>query len=348
MSNEQEARIALVAATYKRPGALATLLESLRSQRLDPELFEVAVVVDGLDECEEEYRKLLNVTHAEASFRLSYAFQSNAGPSVARDRAIGLTTAPWICIVDDDMDLAADFLDAHLRLLEAGGSETVVIGKVVPEEAWERQPLYEAMRTKGMLRMHEQIESGARQAEPAAFVTQNVSLSRKKYLEVGGLDAELRLGEDTELGFRLKAAGANFVFGSRASAVHRSRIGSYESWLARQFEYGRISFQLYEKLGRDPAAHPLRNLVTGNPIKSIIVHMACWWDPLALTAISFLRLMGLSFHAAGLNLPAIATHNAIMALAYHVGVKRTLGSWAAVLREERSFKLMPERPLLPS
>ena len=348
MTTDSAPKLAIVAATYKRPGALATLLGSLRTQRLGADVFEVCIVVDGIDEYEHEYRRVLEDTKARSGFRLTYAFQSNAGPSVARNQAIGLTSAPWLCIVDDDMDLAPTFLEAHLEALQAGGEDTVVIGRVVPEDGWEWQPLYEAMRTKGMLKMHEALATGLRSPEPAAFVTQNVSLSRRMYQDVGKLDEQLRLAEDTELGFRLQFAGARFVFEPRASAVHRSRIGSYEGWLSRQLQYGKTAIQIYEKLGRDPAAHPLRNLVTGSTLKSLAVYATCWSDPLAHTTIGGLRFLGVCLHRLGLVAPAIGTHNAIMAVAYHLGLKESLGSWKAVLNEARSFAVTPGRPLHPS
>lgn len=339
--------IALVVATHKRPEALTTLLDALRAQRLDPTRFEVSVVVDGYDESEGAYREILEAAAEECKFSLCFAFQTNAGPAAARNHAIRLATAPWICIVDDDMDLDPEFLGAHLELLQEGGPDTVVIGRVVPEEGWERQPLYEAMRTKAMLRMHHQIEQGW-PANPAAFVTQNVSLSRDLFHRVGGLDEGLRLGEDTELGFRLLHAGARFVFGTRAAAVHRSRIGSYRGWLARQFEYGRLSLDLYAKARRDPAAHPLRNLVTGNRLKYLAVHLMCWSDAVGHGCIAALRMLGLLLHRVGLLGPAIATHSGIMAVAYHLGVKQALGSWNAVLEEQRIFTGLPGRPLHPS
>lgn len=348
LDSDRVPKIALVAASYKRPEALATLLGSLRTQTLPAEDFEVAVVVDGIDETQESYVRLLEEERASGGLRLSYEFQSNAGPSAARNRAIRLVSAPWICIVDDDMELTPDFLDAHLSGLEEGRPMAVVIGKVIPESGWERQPLYEAMRTKNTLRMHDELANGRRPPAPAVFVTQNVSLSRELYWRVGGLDEQLRLGEDTELGFRLQFAGADFVFGPRAAAVHRSRIGSYEGWLERQLEYGRTSLLLYEKLGRASSAHPLRNLVTGNRYKAIVVHLSCWSDLLSRIMMSGLRGLGVAFQKLGLFSPAIATHNAIMAIAYHQGFKETVGSWRAFVEEERRFIRTPGRPLHPS
>lgn len=341
-------RIALVAATYRRPDALATLLRSLHAQRLAPEEFEVAVVVDGIDEHVEEYRSVIAAAQAQARFRLAHAFQENAGPSAARNRAIALTSAPWLCIVDDDMDLSADFLHAHLAALEGAGERAVVIGRVVPEDGWERQPLYEAVRTRGMLEMHEGIEGGTRRGQASAFVTQNVSLARALYQEVGGLDERLRLGEDTELGFRLEIAGARYFFASEAAAVHRSRIGSYETWLERQFEYGRKAVYMYERVGRHALAHPLRNLVNGSRLNSLAVHVTGWSDPLARFAIASLRRLGDGLQRIGITGPAISTHSAILAVAYHLGVKEALGSWPALLHEKRAFAARTDRPPDPT
>lgn len=341
-------RIALVAATYRRPDALATLFRSLHTQRLAPEEFEVAVVVDGIDEHEEEYRTVIAAAKARARFRLVHALQQNAGQSVARNRAIGLTSAPWLCIVDDDMDLSADFLHAHVAALEAAGERAVVIGRVVPEDGWERQPLYESVRTRGMLELHEEIAAGTRRAQASALVTQNVSLPRALYEEVGGLDERLRLGEDTELGFRLEIAGARYFFAAEAAAVHRSRIGSYETWLARQIEYGRNAVYIYERVGRHALAHPLRNLVNGSRLNSLAVHLTGWSDPLARNCIASLRRLGDGLQHIGITGPAISTHSAILAVAYHVGVKEALGSWSALLREKRAFAARTDRPPDPT
>jgi glycosyltransferase involved in cell wall biosynthesis len=344
----QACQITVVIASYKRPDALTTALASLRRQTLSSSAFEVAVVIDGVDETEAQYRRVLDAACAGEPFRVRYEFQANAGQSVARHRAILAASTPWICVIDDDMDLLPAFLEAHLAALTAGTSKTVVIGRVIPEEKWEAAPLYEAVRTSHMLEWHDVLGRGEQEPWGYTLVTQNVSFSRAFYLEVGGFDKALRLGEDSELGLRFEFAGGRFVFSSQAAAIHRSRVGSYDAWLRRCVEYGRSGVYIYEKLGRDLRAHPLRNLVNGSRLNAVMVRALCWSDTCAYSGISALRLVGNALQRAGLVAPAIATHKAILALAYHLGVKSALGSWARVVEAARTFAATPEAPRHPT
>jgi GT2 family glycosyltransferase len=340
--------IALIVASCRRPDAIATLIRALDRQTLPRDRYEVAVVVDSRDELEPEYRRVFARAIDELALPLSFAFQANAGPGAARDRAIGMTRARWICISDDDMDPAPGYLAAHLAALERGGPDTVVIGSVVPEDGWKRQPLYEAVRTRSMLELHEGLRTGARRADGAVLVTQNVALARTAYQRVGGFDPNLRLAEDTEFGWRLEREGARFVFEDGARAVHRSRVGSYDTWLERQFQYGRNAVYIHLKLGGDPRSHPLRNLMNGDPVKALAVRSLCWSDELALAGIAVLHAIGGALRALGLNRPAIATHKAILAVAFHLGVKQVVGSWPAVRALSRGFLELPNRPLDPT
>jgi GT2 family glycosyltransferase len=340
-------KLVLVVATYRRPDAMRTLLASLERQTLARESFEVRVVVDGRDEHESAYRALFTEA-TQRGLPLVAVFQDNAGQSVARHRAILDSTAPWICVIDDDMDLVPGFLAAHLEALEAGGPRTVVIGRVVPEDGWEQQPLYEAVRTQAMLELHQGLARGTLRAQPSAFVTQNVSLSRAAYLEGGGFDEKLRLGEDLEMGVRLLQAGAHFVFVEGAAATHRSRVGAWSTWLSRQVAYGRSAVYIHEKHDHSADTHPLRNLVNGSRLNALAVRSLCWSDRLGRGGIAGLRSLGEGLKRVGLPLPAIATHKAILAIAYHLGVKEALGSWRAVREEARAFAARPDRPPDPT
>jgi glycosyltransferase involved in cell wall biosynthesis len=339
-----QCQITVVVASYKRPDALHTVLTSLARQTLPPEQFELAIVIDGIDEHEARYRDVLERARGEVRFALRYEFQQNAGQSVARHRAIVSSTARWICVVDDDMDLLPEFLAAHAALLEAGTNKTVVIGRVIPEDGWEQAPLYEAVRTRHMLEWHDAMDHGGKAPSGYTLVTQNVAFGRDFYLSVGGFDPKLRLGEDSELGLRFEFAGGRFVFGSKAAAIHRSRVGSYDAWLRRCVDYGRNGVYIYDKLGRDPRTHPLRNLVNGSRMNAAAVHALCWSDALANAGIATLHSTGNVLQRVGLIAPAIATHKAILAIAFHVGVKDAVGSWPSLLRLKREFAATQEAP----
>ncbi len=333
-------------ATYRRPDAIQTLIASLERQTLGRDKFEVRIVVDGHDEHEPIYRSLFDAAAAR-NLPLVARFQDNAGQSVARHRAILATTAPWICVIDDDMELAPGFLAAHLSALEAGGPRTVAIGRVIPEQGWQQQPLYEAVRTYAMLELHQGLARGM-QPKPSAFVTQNVAFSREAYLEVGGFDDKLRLGEDLEIGMRLLESGSRFVFVDDAAAIHRSRVGAWSTWLSRQVAYGHNAVYIHEKHGYSADTHPLRNLVNGSRLNALAVRGLCWSDRLGRGSISGLRKLGEGLQRLGLAEPAIATHKAILAIAFHLGVKEALGSWNAVRDQARAFAARPDRPLDPT
>jgi glycosyltransferase involved in cell wall biosynthesis len=337
-------RISVVVASYRRPDALQTVLSSLATQLLPPSAFELAIVVDGIDEHEARYREILERARRELPFAIRYEFQENAGQSVARHRAIAGASARWMCVIDDDMELQPEFLSEHLALLEGGPSRTVVIGRVIPEDGWEQSPLYEAVRTSHMLQWHDELGKGLMAPTGYTLVTQNVSFGRAFYLEVGGFDPQLRLGEDSELGLRFEMAGGTFVFGTKAAAIHRSRVGSYGTWLRRCVEYGRVGVYIYRKLGGDLRAHPLRNLVNGSRLNAAAVHAFCWSDAMANAGIATLHTAGNVLQKAGLFGPAIATHKAILAMAFHVGVKDALGSWGALLQEKRRFATAAAAP----
>ena len=85
-----------------------------------------------------------------------------------------------------------------------------MIGRVIPEDEWERTPLYEAVRTSHMLEWHDDMGTGHKAPTGYTLVTQNVSFSKEFYLAVGGFDPKLRLGEDSELGLRFEFAGGTF------------------------------------------------------------------------------------------------------------------------------------------
>src|SRR5262245_54747705 len=107
-------QITVVIATHRRPDALKTALSSLIRQTLPPSEFDVAVVIDGFDETERQYRDVLEMLTGEVAFQLRFEFQANSGQSVARHRAIVGASTPWICVTDDDMELMPEFLAEHL------------------------------------------------------------------------------------------------------------------------------------------------------------------------------------------------------------------------------------------
>jgi len=338
-------RISLIIATYNRAGPLDRLLRNVQAQTLSPSEFEVVVCVDGSTDSTPQ---VLEEWTRQAKFPLLHLTQKNQGQASARHHAIQKAKSQRVVIVDDDMELCPEFLAEHEAAAASDSERTAVIGKVVPQEGWERKPLYEVVREDGMRRLHARLESGEQPPTATAFVTQNVSMPRKLYLDVGGFDPSLRLDEDRELGMRLERGGGKLVFAPKAWAVHRSDIGSYEKWERRQYEYGKYAVQVWEKYGRDPYLHPLRNFVNGSRGNRWAVKLLSRTAVTGSSGSQALRLLGGVLQKAGLWSPAVATHKAILAVQYHLGVKDALGSWAALAQSAEQFSQSPDRPREPT
>lgn len=339
------AEIAVVLATYNRARPLERLLEALERQTLPRGKWELVVAVDG---SVDDTADVLARWTKKGSLPLDHFTQKNAGQSVARDGALHRTKAPHIVVIDDDMELCPEFVEAHLEASRTVPGKTVVIGKVVAEDTYMRKPLFTAVGEHHHALLHERLERGDEAPNASAFVTQNVSFPRQMYLDVGGFDASLRLDEDRELGMRMERAGARFVFAPKAWAIHHSDVGSYEKWSKRHYEYGKYALQVWEKHGEDTHLHPLRNFVDGSRLNRALVQLVCRSDRTSKLAESTLRWVGNTLQRRGILEPAIYTHKAIQAVRYHQGLRDALGSWDAVMRMEKQYAESPDRPGVPT
>lgn len=339
--------IALVVASYNREKPLLELLENLRNQTLLPRRWEVWIAVDGstdgtMDMLSKWDRKNKNV------IPLHFFYQANSGQAKARHEAILRTEAERIVVIDDDMEVSPDFLTQHLKAAQEDPKHIVVIGKVMPRPKWRQFPLYSAVVEQGMQELHARLEKGAHIPSGTSFVTQNVSFPRALYLQTGGFDFSLRLDEDREMGLRLERNGGRFIFSRYAWAVHHSNIGAYETWRKRQYEYGLYAVKVWNKFHGDVYVHPLRNFATGSRMNHWAVRFFVPFDHVANLATHALRWIGVGLQKLRIYGPAIATHKAILALQYHLGVKHALGSWKELLRHHNAYLSDENSPKTPT
>jgi len=337
--------IAIVLATYNRARPLEHLLGALEKQTLARDAWELIVAVDGSTD---DTVKVLERWASRGTLPLQFLVQDNAGQSVARHKGILRTAAEYVVVIDDDMEVCPEFVEAHLEASRSLPGRAVVIGKVVPEKTFMKKPLFTAVGEHHLLLLHARLESGEQPPNATAFVTQNVSFPRKLYLDVGGFDASLRLDEDRELGIRMERAGGKFVFAPKAWAIHHSDVGSYEKWSRRHYEYGKYALQVWEKHGESILLHPLRNFVDGSRLNRALVQLVCRSDRRSQLVESALRRVGNALQELAVLEPAIYTHKAIQAVRYHQGLRDALGSWEAVRQMERQYAAAPDRPKAPT
>ena len=203
------------------------LLEGLRAQTLARDRYEVIVV----DPAADGTRRVLDALAADWSgprlrilrgpLRDGPAAKRNAGAAAARGRVLAFTDAD--CVPD------RGWLGAGLAAIDRGSE--LVQGAVLPPEEGPRHPLSHAIHVMSDVGLHE---------------TSNMFYERALFERLGGFTTRYfrrfgaPFGEDVELGWRARRAGARYGFEPSAVVHHpvgapslRSRLR--EQWLARAF-----------------------------------------------------------------------------------------------------------------
>jgi glycosyltransferase involved in cell wall biosynthesis len=205
----RDPEIAVAVASHNRPIRLRWLLNALEEQTLDRERFEVVVADDSVGE---EVAELLR-THPLAgdgtlrSLRFPPASENSA--SRLRNAAWRAARAPLVAITDDDCRPPPDWLENALAACEENPG-AVVQGMTVhdPDEAAnERGPWWHSQTI----------------VPPQVWAqTCNIVYPRELLERLGGFveDPPLAAGEDTELAWRARQAGAPYVGAREVLTFH--------------------------------------------------------------------------------------------------------------------------------
>jgi len=198
--------ISVVVPTRDRVERLAALLDSLRSQTLDPEAFEVIVVDDG---SADETPALLRRTAADGGLDLGVISGRTAGPAAARNDGWARARGRIVAFTDDDCEASPGWLEAGLRAVDGTQSPWIAQGRTLPNPR-------ESRAVPGLART-KRIESLG-----PWFQTCNMFYPRELLEALGGFDERFRrpFGEDADLAWRAIEAGAEPRFAPEALVHH--------------------------------------------------------------------------------------------------------------------------------
>ncbi|MEM7262107.1 MAG: glycosyltransferase, partial [Planctomycetota bacterium] len=205
-----------------KPHQLSLVLEGLRHQTSDD--YEVIVADDGSTD---DTRTLIEEYADSVSFRVHHAWQADDGFRAARVRNLGVKAAEGdrIVFLDGDCVPFPNFLDAHAAgarddvafagdrlFLDREPSAALTCAEVADGSFVERIPKSE-FRSLRWRAMKNRVYSATRLKERPKVVTANLSLSRKAFESVNGLD-ERFVGwghEDEDLRRRLVRRGTQIA-----------------------------------------------------------------------------------------------------------------------------------------
>jgi glycosyltransferase involved in cell wall biosynthesis len=322
--------LSVVIATHNRQTSLERLLEQMAVQTLRPEQFEVVVVDDGSVESVAE-----RLTQRAEPYAITIVSQKNAGAAAARHRGIERASGEIVVVVDDDMQIAADFLARHLEM-HPTGTRNAVLGRICPDPS-AALPLFERFHAAALEDLAAEARKGHLVLYGTHLATGNVSFRRADYFSVGGFDVSLKHSEDAELGVRLQKAGVSLKFSEGACTVHSSDHVSLKGWLRRAFLYGVCDQQIARKHPDVLYADPWRYLFQVHPISRPLLLasvLAPWLTrPLGRLAMT----VALGADRLGAHRLAIFGTTLVYGVEYFSGVRHQAGSLREALADFRRY-----------
>lgn len=225
--------VSVVVPAFGNHDKLALVLAALASQSYPSNLLEVVVADDG------SYPPIEAPQLAPDNTKVVRTAPHRWGPAHAVDTAMKAADGDVALRLDSDVLPCREHVEAHMRwhhladyltvmgsvrYVEFSGNDFTAseVHKAVADGRVEE--LFHGMETLGnwsdqvLNDTRHLVEAGSRAFRVADGAT--ISWSARLYDAAGGIDAELILGSDTELGYRLAQAGAVFVPESRALGWH--------------------------------------------------------------------------------------------------------------------------------
>jgi len=253
--------VSVVVATHDRPELLSELLSALASQTLPRERFEVIVVDDasGPDTA-------AVLAAADGLPLRAIRNEANTGAPAARNTGWRAARAPLVAFTDDDCAPAPRWLEAGLRAWE-GRSDRFVQGRTQPAGG------------RSILELHPMLQSiEVAQLSPESE-TCNIFYPRELLDRLGGFDESVRVGEDLELGWAARRAGAEPVFEPDALVEHAVVAVDAVTSLRRVWRWDEVvrPFARYPELRRQRL------------MKRVFWNWSHWLIARALVGLPFLR-----------------------------------------------------------
>ena len=208
-------KISVVIPTYRRCESVRRLLKALVDQTMPGEDYEVIVSIDG---SQDATREMVAEFALEAPYALRGLWQPNRGRAAACNTGIKAAKGELVVLLDDDMEPARPFLEAHYRAHQ-DSSRTGIVGTVPIRYDRTSPPVVRFIGAK----FNEHLEHLSQSRDHfnlRDFYSGNFSIRREVMLELKGFDEDFKQygNEDLELFLRLRSNGVAVKFSQEALA----------------------------------------------------------------------------------------------------------------------------------
>lgn len=238
--------LSIIIPTHHRPRILQKTLDCIARQTLLAPSFdtlrrvsapqkdtplEVIVVSDGPDEKTAEL-----ITSIEWPFAIQYFAIPKSHQGVCRNRAVEKVRSPLALLIGDDIFLAPDACERHVKIHAMLGEKALVLGHITWDDSMEITPLMKWMEQSGVQFGYPKIEKFRKNFLPARIqhwftYTSNLSLPAKLlYQNKFREDVSLYGWEDIEWGKRLAEKDIPLYYEPDAKAYHLHSYRDEEVW----------------------------------------------------------------------------------------------------------------------
>lgn len=218
----------IIIPVYNRLEEIDELLESLTKQDFSDD-FEVLIIEDGSENSSEEI-----VKKHESQLNLKYFFKENSGAGASRNLGMKQASGNYFIILDSDVIVPRQYLLEVKKALETnftdafGGPDTAHKSFTSLQKAINYAMT--SVLTTGGIRGNKKAVG---KFQPRSF---NLGISKKAFEKTNGF-ANLKVGEDIDLTFRLWKNGFETQLIENAFVYHKRR-STFQHFFKQTFAFG--------------------------------------------------------------------------------------------------------------
>ncbi len=246
---KKKLHLSVIICTYNRAELLEKVLESLKSQTLSKNLFEI-IVIDGSSDNTKD-----TVKSFQSALPVHYFFQNDAGLAAARNHGIYASQGEILLFLDDDDIATPTLLEEHIKThRKYPGNNYAVLHYTTWAPNLLVTPLMHFITEVGcFLFSYPQFNHGDI-LDYTYFWGGRSSCKRSFLIEYGVFNPLFRFGyEDIELGYRLAPHGLKVVYNSKAVAK-MIRPVSFDDFCRRLIKQGKSQY-VFSTLHCDQGNH---------------------------------------------------------------------------------------------
>ena len=218
-------KLSVIVPTYNRAKKLAETIACFLDQTVPATDYEVIVVDDASVPPVVLPEPVTGGAHCSL-----IRFDTMLERAVARNTAVEAARGEIVLFSDDDLKFNRSYLEAHLRA-HAEWPGALATGKIIlPPKALDRP----GVRFRQELELTVQNMERGPVSQPNFGSAANMSISRARYLTLGGFDSAMVGIEDQDFSMRHSADGGTIVFLPEAVTIHDDDWLDFPSFCRRQ------------------------------------------------------------------------------------------------------------------